>query len=50
MCITGPWENAVNDLDYTQYPTSWRGLSSSNDVAYDEVLNPNVAHDLMILQ
>jgi len=37
-------------LDYIQEPPSWCGLGSSNVKVSKEVLNPNVAHDLEILQ
>jgi len=50
MHIVGPWSNVVTDLDYIQDPPSWSGLGSSNVEVSKEVLNPNVAHDLAILQ
>lgn len=50
MRIVGPWSDAVTDLDYIQDPPSWYGLSSSNVMVTQDVLNPNIAHDLAILQ
>ncbi|KAK2362745.1 hypothetical protein QL285_087780 [Trifolium repens] len=38
------------DIPFVQNPPSWGGMSSSNVISSDEVLNPNVAHDLAILQ
>ncbi|RHN78996.1 putative transcription factor interactor and regulator CCHC(Zn) family [Medicago truncatula] len=50
MRIVGPWSDVVTDLDYIQDPLYWCGLESSNVDVSKEVLNPNVAHDLEILQ
>lgn len=50
MHIVGPWSDVVTDLDYIQDPPYWCGLESSNVYVSKEVLNPNVAHDLEILQ
>jgi len=48
MRIVGPGGNVVTDLDYSQDPQC--GESSFNVTASEVVLNPNVAHDLEILQ
>jgi hypothetical protein len=50
MRIVGPWSDAVTDLDYIQDPPSWYGLCSSNVMVSNDVLNPNIAHDLEILR
>jgi hypothetical protein len=50
MRIVGPWSDAVTDLDYIQDPPSWYGLSSSNVMVTQDVLNSNIAHDLEILR
>jgi len=44
--IVGPWSDVVTNLDYTQGSSSLCGTLPSRI----EVLNPNVAHDLEILQ
>jgi hypothetical protein len=39
-----------SDIPLVQNPPSWCGMSSSNVLSSDEVLKPNVAHDLEILK
>lgn len=50
MLIVGQWSDAVTDLDYTQDSPSWCGLPSFRMTVSDEVLNPNIAHDMEILR
>jgi hypothetical protein len=40
----------MSDIPLVQNPPSWCGMSSSNVLSSDEVLKPNVAHDLEILK
>jgi len=47
MHIVGPWNDVVTNLDYTQDSQLWCGGRSSNS---EVVSNPNIAHDLEILQ
>lgn len=49
MIIVGQWSDAVTDLDYTQDSPSWCGSPSSRMTCFDEVLNPNISHDMAIL-
>jgi len=48
--IIGPWSDTLTNLDYNQDSPSWCGSLPSNVTISDEILNPNVAHDLEILQ
>ena len=50
MHTVGPWSDVVTDLDCIQDPPSWYGLSSSNVMVTQDVLNLNIAHDLEILR
>ncbi|GAU36722.1 hypothetical protein TSUD_318200 [Trifolium subterraneum] len=40
----------LSDTPRVENPPSWCGMSSSNVISSNEVLNPNVAHDLAILK
>ena len=44
--IVGPWSDGVTNLDYTQDSSSSCGSLPS----INEVLNPNIAHDLEIMR
>ncbi|WJX90063.1 hypothetical protein P8452_72000 [Trifolium repens] len=48
MRIVGPWSDAITDLDYDN--STWSGINSSNVIISDDILNPNVSHDLEILR
>jgi hypothetical protein len=48
MHIVGPWSDAVTDLDYDT--STWSGMNSSNVIISNDILNPNVSHDLEILR
>jgi len=50
MLIVGQWSDVVSDLDDTQDSPSWRGLPYSRMTVSDEVLYPNIAHDMEILR
>jgi hypothetical protein len=46
--IVGPWSDAVTDMDYDT--STWSGMNPSNVIISDDILNPNVSHDLEILR
>jgi len=50
LCIVGPWSDSVANLDYNQDSPSWCGSLPSGVAISDEVLNPNVPHNLEILR